>query len=337
MDNFRRFLFTFTCIVFLSLCVGGFVTALNYDPSAAIDHAGQAPITLPPVGSLYDPQNYTKEELFSGNVLYVITPDEGENAVNFIVAKHNLDTQELFFLLVPDELKVVDHDSNSSVTTLGEYYADNGAESAAKYLSALFAIDIPCYASIDYDTMNTLISNFGSLPVDLPMAISYLDTDSEQTDYASDIDYEKGDLALTGKAAVNLLKFANDPGIYFNKDLTDYYNGKSAQAIRSRFSDDLAHIMLQGFVKSNFVPENEDKMQSNLEPLLELSDGNISENILQGITYELGQISAEKAEYYLITGDVVVNDAYTITYSNTMINMSTGKTIDSREILDYKF
>ena len=88
------------------------------------------------------------------------------------------------------------------MTTLGEYYADNGAESAAKYLSALFAIDIPCYASIDYDTMNTLISNFGSLPVDLPMAISYLDTDSEQTDYASDIDYEKGDLALTGKADV---------------------------------------------------------------------------------------------------------------------------------------
>ena len=57
MDNLRRFFLTASIIIFFTLCIGGFISALNYDPKEVQLEPGN-PTPLPAVGDIYNPEKY---------------------------------------------------------------------------------------------------------------------------------------------------------------------------------------------------------------------------------------------------------------------------------------
>lgn len=336
MDNLRRFLFTLSAVVFLAICIGGFVTALEYDPKEIQQEPGD-PTPLPAVGNVYDPDKYKYEDLFDGNVLYVLTSSEKQEAINFVVSHYEPTTQELCYLIIPDTIKTVDHDSGNEIMNLGTYFSEYGGEATAKYLTSMLGIDIPCYTVLTYDTLSELMSEAGSIKCELPYPIKFIDTDTSDISYSTGINYPQGVSTISGSSAVNMIRFIRDTGAHLKSDIVSYYNDADPQEIHSVMSDDFIYCLLKGFTDSILVPDHQDQFQDLFEYFTDSYDTNLEKEQLEGMYHALDKLNHNQIKYYLVTGEYQYNKEFYVIYKNILKDYSTGSEIPANEILDYKF
>lgn len=336
MDNLRRFLFTLSAVVFLAICIGGYVTALQFDPKEIQKEPGD-PTPLPPVGNVYDPEKYKYEELFDGNVLYVLTSSKKQNAVNFIISHYEPTTYDLEYLIIPDTLKTVDHAANNMVLNLGEYFGKYGGEDTAKYLTSMLEIDISYYTVLTYDSLSELISDADSIKCDLPYPIKFVDTDTSNINYSTGINYPKGNSTISGSSAINIIRFIRDTGAHLSSDIVGYYNDAEPQEIHSAMSDDFIYYLLRGFTDSVLIADNQSKFKDLFEYFTDSYDTNLGEEQLAGMCHGLDKISHNQVKYYLVTGEYQYNSEFYVIYKNTLKDLSTGAEVSAKEVLDYKF
>lgn len=336
MDNLRRFLFTLSAVVFLALCIGGYVTALKYDPKEIQREPGD-PTPLPAVGNVYDPEKYQYEDLFDGNVLYVLTSSKKQDAVNFLISHYDPTTRALSYLLVPDTVKAVDHDAGNQVLSLGEYFGKYGGESTAKYLTSMLEIDIPCYTVLTYDTLSELIAQVNSVKCELPYPIQFLDTDTSDISYSTGINYPQGTSTISGSSAINMIRFIRDTGAHLSSDIVSYYNDADPQEIHSAMSDDFIYYLLKGFTDNSLISENQDKFKDWFQHFTDSYDTNLKGEHLDGMCHDLGKIDRNQVKYYLVTGKYQYNGDFYVAYNNTLRDLNTGSEIAANEVLDYQF
>ena len=336
MDNLRRFLLTLSVVVFLAICVGGYITALKYDPKEIQQEPGN-PTPLSAVGNVYDAEKNQFENLFDGNVLYIVTPVRKQAAVNFVISHYDPKTKDLRYLIIPDSIKTVDHEASNKVLTLGEYFSRHGGEGTAKYLTSMLEIDIPCYTVLTFDTLSEWISEINSVKCDLPYPIKFIDTDTSDIDYSTGINYPQGISTLSGDSAVNMIKFIGDAGAHLSSDIVSYYNDADPQEVHSAMSNDFIYFMLKGFTDNTLVPENQSEFRNWFETFTEVYDNNMKSENLEGMCYGLDQINHNQVKYYLVIGDYQWNQEFYILYNNTLKDLSTGSEIAANTILDYQF
>ena len=336
MDNLRRFLFTLSAVVFLALCIGGYMTALKYDPKEIQQEPGN-PTPLPPAGNLYDPLRYELQDYYDGNVLYILAPSQKREAVNFLVSKYSPVTQELSFLLIPENLKTVDHETGNKVISLGKYFSQYGAERTAKYLTSLLGIDIPCYTTFTYDSLSDFISGINSIKCELPYPIKFIDTETSDINYSTGINYPQGSSTISGSSAINLIRFIGDTGAYLSSDIVEYYDDADPLEIHASMSDDIVYFLLSGFVNHRITADNQENFNEFFAPFLESYDTNMTEETLEGMCYNLGKTDPSQVKYYLVTGNFQSNREFYLIYNNMLTDLKTGKDITGSQVLDYLF
>jgi len=339
MDNLRRFFLTASIIIFISLCIGGFITALNYDPKEVQLEPGN-PTPLPAVGDIYNPEKYQLEDLYKDNVLFILTPKEDKSAVDFLISKYNPQTQDLNFLIVPDDLKVVNHENKKQICTLGEYFKSQKGSRVADYLTSLLQIDIAGYCTFTYKDLTSFIKTFGAVKCTLPYGIKFISSDSDNITYSTGINYSSGEVTLSGDSAVNLINFIEDDYAALDGEIIEYYDGyyneNYAKEIHSAMSDDFVYIFINGFI-NKFTPDYQEKINDGFSKLKETSDSNITDSMLKGMTYKLCEINKDKVNFYRLTGTPVYNNNFYITYNNEILNIKSGERKAATEILDLAF
>lgn len=336
MDNLRRFLFTLSTVVFLAICIGGYVTALQFDPKEIQQEPGD-PTPLSPVGDVYDPEKYKYKDLFDGNVLYVLTSSNKRTAVNFVISHYDPTTHTLGYLIIPDTIKTVDHQANNIVLNLGEYFGKYGGEDTAKYLTSMLEIDIPCYTVLTYDSLSEFIAEANSIKCNLPYPIKFIDTDTSDINYSTGINYPKGASTISGSSAVNIIKFIRDTGAHLSSDIVSYYNDADPLEVHSAMSDDFIYFMLKGFTEGTLIPDNQSKFKDLFGYFTDSYDTNLDEEHLEGMCHELSSINHNQVKYYLVTGDYQYNNEFYVIYNSTLKDLSTGAEVAANEVLDYSF
>lgn len=335
MDNLRRFFLTASVIIFITLCIGGFITALNYDPKEVQLEPGN-PTPLPAVGDVYDPEKYTLEDLYKDNVLFILTSDKGKNAVDFLITKYNPITQDMSFLIIPDDLKVVDHENGNRICTLGEYFGNHDGKSVADYLTSLLEIEIGGHCVFTYNTLSSFIKELGTFKCSLPYDIEYISTDADSVSYSTGINYSAGSIALSGDSAINLIKFIEDDYAALNSDIVKYYDDRNAIEIHSAMSDDFVYCILQGFV-DKLTAENESKLTESFSYFTDSYDTSITESMLEGMLYNITLTNQESIKFYKLSVDTQYNQKFFSLYNQKIINLKTQEEASGTEVLSASF
>ena len=336
MDNLRRFVLTLSVIVFLALAIGGFVPALRYDPEDTQEASGD-PLPLTPSGNVYDSEKNQYANLFSGNVLYILTSAKKQEATGFVISHYDPAAHEVRYLLIPDNLKSVDHKAGGKVLTLGEYFSNHGGEETAGYLTSVLEIDIPRYTVVTYETLADFITRADSIKCELPYPIKYIDSDTAERDYSTGINYPKGASTLSGDSAVNLIRFITDEGAYLGGDIVSYYKDADPAEIHSAMSDDFIYFLLKGFTDNTLIPENEGQFREILKILTQVYDTNLTENDLDGLSYQLDRLEHSQTRYYLLGGNFQYGQKLYTVPDQTLKDMDTGSKIQIADVLDYQF
>ena len=339
MDNLRRFFLTVSIIIFIVLFVGGFITALNYDPKEVQREPGD-PTPLPAIGEIYNAEEYKHKDLFNDNILFIITPDKNSSAVNFIMTKYNPVNQNLNILIIPDDLKVADKSDSNKVYTLGDYYKNKSGKEVASYVTSLLEIKVDKYCAFSYKEFNSFIKEFGTITFDIPYGLKFISTSSENISYSTGINYKKGEISLTGDSVINLIKFINDDYGALDGDIVEYYDNlyenTTAKEIHSLMSDDFIYNLINGFTKK-FTTDNQDEINNSFNMLTETSDNNIDENVLTGLTFKLGQIKKEKIKFYQLSGDYQNNNGFYFVYNGDIVKKENNEIKSAEEIISLAF
>lgn len=335
MDNLRRFFLTASVIIFFALCIGGFITALNYDPKEVQLEPGN-PTPLPAVGDLYNPDDYTLKDLYNDNVLFILTPEKGKNAVNFIVSNYNPITQNMSFLVIPDDLKVVDHENGNNVCTLGEYFKKHDGKEIADYLTSLLEIEIGGHCTLTYKDLSSFIKELGTFKCRLPYGIRYISSDADTISYSTGINYSKGDIALSGDSAINLIKFIEDDYAALDSEIVNYYDDANSVEIHSAMSDDFMYFILQGFV-DKLTADNQKKVAESFTSFTKTYDTSITENMLKGMTYKVCETDHDSIKFYKLSTDTQYNQEFYVIYNNKIKDMTSGEETSGNEILTASF
>ena len=337
MDNLRRFVLIISLISFVLLCVGGFYIADVYDPKS-IQKEVTEPTPLVPNGNKYDPDNYTKQDYYKGNTLFVLTPKEGEVATGFVLAGYNEGTADLNFIVIPHDLKVTDAALNNSVMTLGAYFFEHNAKDTTAYLSALLSVDIDNYITLSYDSLTSLIEKTGKIKAVLPMDIKFIKTSTEDVNYGDKVNFSKGEKELSGSDIVNILKFATDEGAYISPELSKYYEDAGVRQIHSKLATDIIAISVNGLAKNYLInPENKDKFKNAFAGLKDSFDTNCDEEKVTEMFRNISNAEDEEIGMFIIAGDLQVGKKVYVAFDGTANELDTSSSLSVTNIIANRF
>ncbi len=337
MDNLRRFFLTVSIIIFVALCIGGFITALKFDPKE-VQLVQTEPTPLTAVGGVYNPEEFKAEEIFDDNVLFIISPKKDSSAVNFLLSKYDSKTGTLNFLIIPNELKVVD--SKNNVCTLGALYKSNKGKAVASYLTSLFEIKVDKYCAFNYDELSSFLKEFGDVTVNIPYNLKYISVESDDTNYSTGFNFKKGDITLNVDSTINLLKFTNDSSAVLDGSIVNYYDGiyknTTANQIHSFVTDDFMYFYLKGFV-NKFKADNQEKINNSFKKFSETKDNNLNEDVIKGLTAKLGDIKKDNINFYQLTGDYQENNNLYFLFNGEIKNLKSNEIKPMNEIISFAF
>ncbi len=335
MDNLRRFFLTASIIIFASLFIGGFILAVNYDPKEVQTEPGN-PTPLNAVGDVYNPEKYELEDYYNENVLFILTSGEKAYGVNFVISKYDPVTQDLSFLIIPDDLKVVNHQNKNSICTLGEYFRLYEGKAVVGYLTSLLEIDIDGFCAITYKDFTEFTKTYGALDCNIPYNIKFISTGASDVNYSTGFSYSKGNISLNGDSIINLIKFIEDDYAALDSNIVEYYDNyypeTFAKEMHSAMSDDFTYYVLKGIV-NKFSPENQATIENTFKLFTKTYSNNISQDDLKGMVYKIGETDKSKVNYFRIAGTPEYNKEFYVVYDKNIYSYNSGEKIAANEVL----
>ena len=338
MDNLRRFVLIISLVSFVLLCIGGFYIADTYNPKTIQREVGE-PTPLTPEGQKYDPNNYTQQDLYKGNTLFIITPQRGDPAVGFFIAGYNESKASLNYIVVPADLKVSDANLNNTVMSLGNYFFEHGAGYCAKYLEALLAMDITEYVSLTFDDVAAIVDKIDSITINLPVDIKFIKTSTEGADYGNNVNFSKNEkLKLSGKDVVSILKFACDEGSYISPALSKYYEDAGVRQIHSKLTTDFISWAVEGLAKGYLIDtQNQDKFVTAFASLKDSFDTNLTEKRLTAMFKNISNSEEDDIGVYVLSGTMQVGKKVYIAYDGTATDLNTESSLSVSHIVENYF
>ena len=146
------------------------------------------------------------QEKLSGINILAFGVDETEyvqRADSIIVCHINEENNRMGILSIPRDTRV--HVSGYGLTKINHAHAFGGVDLLKKSVSDFLGVPIDYYIKVNLNGVEKVIDKIGGVVVNIPKDLFYVD-------YAGDlyIDLKKGQQRLTGKEAVQFLRFRHD-------------------------------------------------------------------------------------------------------------------------------
>lgn len=316
--NMRKFYLVFTIIVSVFLFSTGFflVTEINKPATETSVTGGILPqLFTPSITATKDPVNIL---LLGGDKV-------GANTDTIMLINFNPETMKINILSIPRDTKVKVR--GSRIDKINSAYSVGGAERSIEAVQELLGVKIQHYVYLNFAAFRKIIDKLDGVYFDIPVDLKY--EDSTQNLY---IDLKKGHQLLDGKKAEQLLRFRQTQNGHYSKEMRKYYDGSDLKRVN----------MQQKFIKA-FIEQKANikyivKANDILEEVFRNVKTNININDAFKLASSIGKINSDETRMFRLSGgDLWEKNICYFQYNEKIFDMTSEKSIDSREILNTYF
>ena len=354
MDNLRRFILVFTCIIFVTLSVCGFLLAKSFSKSAKTENVDLSVNT-----NVYDPNKPQDSILnnFNENILVAIGDSDGTPSELTMLVNVNSITNEISLMYLPANLKYATL-SDRSVGTIGMICNKKGIANAADILASQYEITVDNYLYMPSDVFAEFIDlfvvneNSSAAPTPAPTTSSpdgiitvlldasnavefTIPVDLKYSTGKYDIDLPKDTKFLTGKEALQLIQFYRTENNEYSTEMLEYYDGTDIKRIYN------SGTFINAFINQKLLKTGNstfaDEFAAKINPLLAKCQTNLNETNLKQIGNLLTRINPDSIKSFIINGTDLFMDKYYLVYNDTVSDISNKSLLDGATIFKDKF